>query len=59
MIYIEDKPQLHKYQIINYLSASPKHLLAQPIMLSDLEAKMKNQGFAMNHSWKRYVKVND
>jgi hypothetical protein len=51
--------QLQKYQIINYLEESPKHLLPKPILLSNYEASQKNKGFALNNICKRYIKVND
>ena len=49
---------LFKYQLINYSKPAP-HPLLEPksIKMTSDEAHARNQGFALNNTTKRYIKL--
>ena len=49
---------LFKYQLIDYSKPAPHPLLEhKPIKMTSDEAHARNQGFALNNTTKRYIKL--
>lgn len=51
--------ELFKYQLIDYSKPAPHPILEpKPIKMTSDEANARNQGFALNNTTKRYIKLN-